>query len=340
MEAPEDIYSPQRPPTLRDVAEAVGVSIATASAVLNSTKSGTRVSDATRKKLTAAALEMGYRPNELARALFRRRTRLIGFYAQFEHLSSANLFLSELIGGMQDATRTADCDLVLHTIPPNATPEEAFSGLGDRRVDGLVFFAPQQPTLLAALIQASLPVISVVDESDLVPSVVVDDFGGMRTIVQHLHDLGHRHVIFRDWHTNTASVANRRRGVIETATSLGMEISFGRVMDSTHEATLLASEQQALREGATAFICWEDSCAALTAYELERAEIAVPTQVAVTGFNGLRTVPPMRHDVTTIDAPWREVGRRAVDVLQSLVLGEPTTAKTVLPVQFHRGKTS
>ena len=60
------------PVTLRDVAERVGVAQATASAVLNGTRSGTRVSDKTRKELLAVAEQMGYRPNELARSLAKR----------------------------------------------------------------------------------------------------------------------------------------------------------------------------------------------------------------------------------------------------------------------------
>lgn len=329
-----------RPATLREVADAVGVSLPTASAVLNSTKSGTRVSEATRQKLVEVATAMGYRPNELARALFRRRTRLIGFYAQFEHLSSENLFLSELIGGIQDATATADCDLVLHTIPPDATPQDAFSGLGDRRVDGLIFFSPHQPALLKSLTQANLPVVTVVDESSLVPSVTVDDYGGMQQIADHLYQKGHRHIIFRGWHANPASVKNRHRSAEDAARLFGMKMTDGRVMRSDHRAELLPTELSALEEGATAFVCWEDTCAQLTCHVLTQMGISVPKQVAVTGFNGISTVIPPRHKVTTVCAPWRQVGRRAVSKLQELVQGSSPSPREVLSVAFLQGETS
>jgi DNA-binding LacI/PurR family transcriptional regulator len=308
--------------------------------VLNRTKSGTRVSDATRQRLEAAAAAMGYRPNELARALFRRRTRLIGFYAQFEHLSAENLFLSELIGGMQDATATADCDLVLHTIPPDATPEDAFAGLGDRRVDGLIFFSPDQPALLNSLIQANLPVVTVVDESSFVPSVVVDDHGGMYRLVEHLYDRGHRHFVYRGWHANPVSVINRRRGAEDAAEVLGMTMTIGRVMQSDHRAELLESEWQALENGATAIVCWEDTCAELTCQDLTQRGIDVPGQVAVTGFNGISTVIPLRFRVTTVRAPWRQVGRQAVTCLQELVQGIVPSHKEMLPVEFVQGEST
>jgi len=329
-----------RPPTLRDVARSVGVSVATASAVLNQTKSGTRVSDATRIKLATAAEAMGYRPNELARALFRRRTRLIGFYAQFEHLNAENRFLSELIGGMQDATSVADCDLVLHTIPPDCSPEDVQQSLGDRRVDGLIFFAPHEPKLLAALTKSGLPLVNVVDHSSLAPSVTVNDREGMQIIIRHLVEKGHRKAIYRDWCTDAQSVVDRRQGAYDAARDLGLMLTPGRVMRSDHQAQLLDAELKALADGATAFVCWEDTTAMLTARELENRGLKIPLDVALTGFNGISTAIPLRWNVTTVVAPWREVGRLSVKSLRALIGGQSQSSSQILPVEFRQGDTT
>ncbi len=76
----------KRAHTLRDVAERVGVGPATASVVLNGSRSGTKVSEKTREAILQAARELNYRPNALARSLRTRRTGIVGYFSGYSFI--------------------------------------------------------------------------------------------------------------------------------------------------------------------------------------------------------------------------------------------------------------
>jgi LacI family transcriptional regulator len=328
------------PVTLRDVAQKVGVAQATASAVLNGTRSGTRVSEKTRKELLAVAEQMGYRPNELARSLAKRRTRLLGFFSHFEYLSAQNEFLSDLVGGIHEATAEAEYDLVLRTVPQDSSADRIIANLADRRVDGIICLAPSDPDLLKRLAREFVPVVSVVDQSDDAPSITVDDEWGGRLIARHLAEQGIGHAIYRGWHESPSSAINRRRGFLEEAAQLGLTVQVGRVMDYRHQASLTSDEKDWIERHRTAVVCWSDDSASVTCDALADAGYDIPGQVAVTGYNGIVTSRSRRWDLTTVRAPWRGVGQQAVATLLNFLDSPTVPSSTVLPVGLHVGATT
>jgi DNA-binding LacI/PurR family transcriptional regulator len=329
--------------TLRDVARVVGVSEAAASAVLNGTRSGTRVSEQTRVALMAAAKELGYRPNEVARSLVRRRTRLIGLFAHFEYLSARNGFLSELIGGIQEATSENEHDMVLHTVPLESTTEHVLTALSSRRVDGLIYYSPDDNALIPDLANIGLPVVTVVDRSDRVPSVVADDVTGGQMIATRLAERGHRRVLYRDWYRQPVSAVERRRAFTQRAQELGIEVVDGKLMDRRQDASLTEAELgqlQRVRKPATAIVCWEDIAASNTCDALVKMGFRVPQDVAVTGFNGISLDVSLRWSLTTVAAPWRQVGARAVERILGLLDKQDVPPVDVLPVRLVQGETT
>lgn len=328
--------------TLRDVAEVVGVSMATASAVLNRTRSGTRVSEQTRAALVEAASRMGYQPNEVARSLTRRKTQLIGLYTHFEFLSAWNGFLSDLVGGIQQEASRRNYDVLLRTVPLDAAPEKILGQLADRRVDGLLHFAPEDRDLIPGLSKKGVPVVCLVDASDGNPSVVADDFGGGRMLAKYLHEQGHRRVIYRYWYKPPVSAQRRRAGFLQAADELGLVVEDGLVIARHREAHLSESELRMLREPrrATAIVCWDDPSAADTCDALASLGFDIPGVVAVTGFNGTIYGVPPRWPLTTVSAAWTEVGARGVERLLQLIDGQDIPAEDVLPVQLVIGKTA
>lgn len=328
--------------TLRDVAREVGVTESTASMVLNGARTGTRVSPATRERLQAAAGRMGYRPNELARSLSHSRTRMLGFFSHFETISSRNLFLSELVGGVQDAASEAGYDLVLYTAPYGRPADDVIAHLADRRVDGLLFLAPSSPELLPSIARAGLPVVGLVDLVPGVPCITVDDDRGGRLVARHLHAQGHRSAIYRGWHQEPASGAVRRRGFQAEAAVLGITVHEGRALDSTFQGALLPHEIALVENGVRAFVCWGDPTASATCDALAARGLRIPEDVAVTGFNGLPTETSPRWDLTTIRADWRGVGALGVEKLLTLLSDTPTAARegVTVPVEFIPGLTA
>ncbi|CAN5397663.1 LacI family DNA-binding transcriptional regulator [soil metagenome] len=329
-------------PTLRDVADRVGVSVNTASFVLNGSRSGTRVSPKTRDALLSAAVELGYRPNEVARSLQRQRTRLIGLFAQFEHLSAGNAFLSELVGGIQEACAELRHDLVLHTIPRDCRTEMLVPSLADYRIDGLLVFVPEGRELAEALANTHLPAVSLAEPGGSLASVTVDNAKGGELQAEHLWERGHRRVIYRTWHADIPSARTREAAFRGVASRLGMEVVMGRTMWPMDSGDLTDAERAVLAPPfpATAFACWSDDSAQATCATLHRAGLRIPDDVAVVGFDGAAMRYEPRWRLTTIRAPWREVGATALRRLYRLIEGDDVIGVERLPVSLVQGATT
>lgn len=323
--------------TLRDVADRVGVSVNTASFVLNGSRSGTRVAPATRDALLAASRELGYRPNEVARALRRQRTRLIGFFSQFGYLGGEDAFLAELVGGAQAACAEARHDLVLHSIPLTGSVDDLGGALADRRIDGLILFAPGADGLADEIVESRLPAVSVVEPLGSLPAVLVDDAAGGRLQAERLAERGRRRAVYRGWHAPIASARNREAG-FRAAAELGIRIATGRTMFPGSEIGLTPAERAALDDGA-AFVCWTDDAARLTCDALVAEGLRVPKDAAVVGFNATPLPCEPRWRLTSVHAPWREVGATAVRRLFSLIDDEAAPEAGPLPVHLVPGAT-
>jgi LacI family transcriptional regulator len=182
---------PQRRVSIRDVAERAGVSLGSASRVVNGAPD---VAPALRDRVQAAIAELGYRPNHAARALRSRSSRTIGcmltdvtnplygqlFHALEERLRAAG-YVVLLANSLNKAEREID---ILHTFR-------------DRHMDGVVI-APgneRDPAVLAAADALDMP--TVVMDRDMLPDcdrVQFDHGPGMRAVASHLASLGHRRV--------------------------------------------------------------------------------------------------------------------------------------------------
>src|SRR4051812_370200 len=104
-----------RPATLRQIADRVGVGPSAVAVVLNGARSGTKVSEKTRTAIQEAAKEMNYRPNVLARSLRRRRTGIVGFYSGYEFIDPRNQYIAEVMSGLQEGCGIHGLNLLLHT---------------------------------------------------------------------------------------------------------------------------------------------------------------------------------------------------------------------------------
>jgi DNA-binding LacI/PurR family transcriptional regulator len=312
----------------------VGVSVNTVSFVLNGSRSGTRVSEAKRLAIQEAAIKLGYRRNNLATSFRLQRTDILGLFIDFDFLSPMNPFLSELVGGLQQACAEAGKDLLLHTHRTTASEDHLLSILADNRVDGLFFFAPERPELARLLAECSVPVVALVDRIPNLPSCSVDDYLGGQLQADFLYRKGHQKVMYRRHFNFPTSARERYEGFRERAESHGIEIIDGDHFTSHVEASFSKIDTERLREGVTAIVVWEDTSAHLTADALSNLGYIVPNDILVIGYNGLSHALPKRWSIPTVRAPWRQVSAAAVKTLLNLIDGDPGFTNTRLPVEF------
>src|SRR3954447_23157231 len=176
--------------TIREVARAAGVSVATVSRVLN--ESGP-VAGETRDRIRRVAGEMRYIPNGAARSLSMRRTGTLGVLLPDLY----GEFFSEVIRGLDQAAQRARFHLLLSSSHNNRHDIEAALQAMRGRVDGLVVMSPHiDVDVLADNLPESLPAVmlNTPQSTSEFDTLSVDNFGGARAMVAHLAEHGHRRI--------------------------------------------------------------------------------------------------------------------------------------------------
>ncbi|MBN9502696.1 MAG: LacI family DNA-binding transcriptional regulator [Armatimonadetes bacterium] len=329
--------------TLEDVARMAGVSKMAASVVLNGARSGTRVSDATRARINAAAVELDYRVNPIARSLRTKQTDIIGFYSGNHSLEDRSPYLSEILLGIRSATDESDKDLLMFGVFDGKSEAEVFRALSDGRVDGLVIHAAPDDPVVKLLAGSKFPVVAHTDALGTIPSVVIDDEEGGRMQARLLHEFGHRRVLVRTSKHPFISVKRRTMAFLTEAENLGIETKVGRKtthgQDHALDADELALFSKSRSDRYSAIACWDDGCAYVQIPQLIESGLKVPDDVAIVGYNGVDPYYPLAWDVTSIDCQWDQVARTAVKVLLDRIQGKEVPLETRLPVRLRRGGT-
>lgn len=326
--------------TLRDVAKEAGVSTSAASVVLNGARSGTRISPVKRRNVLEVAERMGYRPNALAQSLSRGRTNRIGVYSGRGRLNSRNWFFAEVLGGIFDAASEFHINTMVHTSGYGDAP--VLDLVSNRAIDGIVVHASDGDPILPLLGELRVPAVAIADVVPGLPCVVVDDAAGGFLQAQHLASLGHKHVILKRAPWDMVSTEARATAFEEAAERLGIRVTSlrdtanGDDVFNSAEIALICSDDDPV----TAVVGWSDASASYACNHLTSLGIAIPDRVAVIGFDGFLFQPKLRHEITTIRAPWGAVGATATRILMQLIDHEPVPPLTVLPVEFLRGKTT
>lgn len=339
MEHVKRNWDERRAPTLKDVAREVGVSEATASVVLNGARSGTRVSAQRRQAVVDAAARIGYRPNSVARALQAGLNHRIGIYSGRSEIDARNLFFAELLGGMCEAAREQSTNVVLHT--SGDEPERLLELVSSAALDGLVVHAKQDDPIIPLLVDLRAPTVAIADVVPGLPSIGVDDKLGGALQAEHLAERGHRHVLYKQTRFLAQSALDRMNAFLATAkrhgikTSVRYEESYREPFDAADVALVASGENRA-----TAVVGWNDRTAEKACERLVAEGLDVPGQVAVIGFDGFLSFYAPRFTLTTVRAPWFQVGRAAIELLGRSLRGEDVPLLTTLPVEFIPGSTT
>ncbi|WP_201780012.1 LacI family DNA-binding transcriptional regulator [Lentzea aerocolonigenes] len=327
-----------RRPTVYDVAERAGVSIATVSFAFAQPE---RVRKKTLDTVLAAAAALGYVPNVSARGLAKGRTGAIGLYS-FSYLlddgerdelraraaDDARLFplYSDLVQrGVELECRRRGLALMLGsgTVPDDLPAVVDVAG----RVDGLIAFAGAAPAEALARIARRIPVVELGGETTAAGTrtVLVDHRSGMRRLVEHLlREHGHRRFTYVGEESVTAEFAERFGGYSDALTAAGLAVDPPLPSAPAKEATTRAALAPVLARGhlPDVLVCATDQEALVVLNVLRDAGIDVPGQVAVTGFDGIIATRLSSPPLTTVQQPMEAIGRTAVRLLLEEETGE------------------
>ena len=305
--------------TIRDVASAAGVSIATVSRALATPG---QVAEATRERVQEAVRVLGYRPNPAARGLITGRTGNIGLVVP----DIENPYFGSICKGVQSRVRAAGYAVFIADTDEDAVLETEVVGSLAKQVDGIILCSARGTD--AALLDQAVPLVLVDRVVDGVPSVNCDNIGGVQAAMAHLSALGHRSVAYAGG--PATSWSNRVRVAAMRAFSAGAPaldlIELGNFPPS-YQGGLQAGDL-AIASGATAVVAFNDLVAVGVVERLRQRGLTVPADMSVVGFDNVPVSTMVWPNLTTVDSPRVQMGRASVDMLLDLVLNR---AGTVAP---------
>ncbi|MGH3659123.1 MAG: LacI family DNA-binding transcriptional regulator, partial [Micromonosporaceae bacterium] len=272
------------PPTVRTVAGLAGVSIASASRVLN----GLGASPATERRVREAAAKVGYVPNAVARSLQSRRTEMLALAVE----DIGNPVYVAMMRALEAVATAAGYRLQVHATHADVDGEVGLlDGLARRHVDGLVI-SPIRITEahLAALKRIQTPVVVVgtlPDDGLPVDNVRADSHTGVGLAISHLVETGRRRIGFLNGPLDTVPGAARQAGYADALTAAGLAYRDELVepADFHYAAGRDAAERLLRRTGVDAILCANDLIAVGALHTLLNSGRRVPDDVALIGMD-------------------------------------------------------
>jgi len=318
--------------TLRDVARLAEVHYTTVSRALNP-DTAHLVNGRTLRRVLAAAEEIGYRPNVIARSLRTRRTSMIGVLVS--DISSS--IVGGITLGIEDVLVPAGfLTLVLNAseVDDDASRVEA---LMSRGVDGLIVSAARtNSSIYQDIATSGVPVVlanrRLADGS--LSSVTSDDAAGVSAAVDHLVHLGHSRIVHLRGPRDTSTARSRETGFREAMHRHGIEAT-ASLSEPVHSYTSEEGRRVMLSvlDGPfppTAVVAANDSVAVGCYDALRERGLRCPEDVSVVGFNNIPLVDKLSPPLTTVSVPHRQIGQESARILLEQLENPVTGPKSVL----------
>jgi LacI family transcriptional regulator len=334
-------------PTIYDVAERAGVSIATVSRALNSLSS---VRPATRDKVLAAMRELNFVPNSVARGLSSGKHWILGLVFMQTALDNNVLAVEEasllytdiVIRGAEARAAAHGYSLLLcgagENHPAGMTPLMNLTGI----VDGLIMLDRVMSESEVADLTRRIPVVLLAGAgvSSAAITVRVDNEQAMRSLAKHFIDVHHV--------TRVGFVSGHEGSPDSVAREVSFKIAVEEAGATLADIDILKSDwTSAGGEGAMrarlardeplpeVFACANDQTAVGVIYALHAAGLRVPEDVLVTGFDDITLTRYFKPPLTTIRQSGSLLGEVAVDALvATLDNSEPAERTIVLPTEL------
>jgi len=329
--------------TIRDVAKLAGTSVSAVSATLNGKGNTTiRVGPETRARIIAAASQLGYVSNAIAKSLATGRAGVIGVTLPYaDAFVDQNPFCMTILRGIMSAAISQHQNVMLYTAT-EGMPDSKVAMMIDSRVDGLVLVMPgENSPVLTKLEHRNIPFVSILSKPISGRwTVNSNDYEGAKLATRHLINLGHRRIVHLVGEPGVVTTIPRTQGFLDAIREAGISESESYMVQASfdwrqgREATMKLMSDPS-RPSPTAIFAANDLCAQGVLAALRELRLRVPRDVAVVGYDDtaltLTTHPPL----TSVHMGVEEMGAMAVRMLIDRIEGRdvPDT-QPVLPVRL------
>lgn len=320
--------------TIKDVARLAGVSVATVSRVING--SG-YVNIDTRKKVEAAVKQINYTPNEVARSLYKRKSKLIGLLLP----DITNPFFPQLARGIEDRMQENGYRIIFGNSDENEDKElDYIQTFVQNNVIGVISSTNFPDS--DAYLNLKIPIVFLDRTSNDRPSVYADGRKGGRLAAQEIIARGSTRITILQGPAHIKPAQDRFQGAVEALDEL--EITYNVIQTSSFsftEAEKWAKELFDKYIDTDGVIASNDIVATAVLHEAHRLGKAVPHDVQIIGFDDIPLSSLLSPSLSTIRQPAREMGHEAAGLLIKLIEQDNVEDKIIqLPVSFVERETT
>lgn len=328
-----DGRAPGKIKNIAELARMAGVSAGTVSRAL---ADKSLVNKETRERIQALAREHGFRPNQMARRLRTQKTGVIGVVIPLGHERRQHIsdpFFMTLFGYLADELTESGHDLMLSRVIPG--DDEWLDRIVDSgMLDGaLVIGQSNQTEAIERVAQHYRPLVIWGSHRDgqAQCTVGVDNLAGGRMAAERLVARGAKRLAFFG-DTNGPEIAERLAGAQAVADAAGLSLrAFPTHLASDEMASQIAGHLADLGGAIEGIVCASDIIAMSTIRLLHERGMAVPDQVAVTGFDDLPIASRMVPQLTTVRQDIAAGARAMVDALRRRIDGEDAPSTVMVP---------
>ncbi|MCD8334255.1 MAG: LacI family transcriptional regulator [Clostridiales bacterium] len=310
--------------TIRDIAQACGVSIATVSNVLNEKKN---VSDEMRTRVMEKVREMNYAPNSVAKNLKTKKTRTLGIIVEDITIFS----VPDLVDGITECCEVNNYRVMLinlrlfkkfddeyyHVEGYRAQLQEVLRLLLADQVEAVIYIAAHERTIRCLPEDFPIPLVMCYAYSATpgVPSLLVDEETPTEELIQSAIDQGHRRIGVISGKRDSAHSQQRMMAYRRTLLRNGIPFDPGLlcVGDWTRESGIRRTDRL-LEHGATVIFCMNDLMAGGVYARLGELGLTVGKDVSVMGYDNRLMSQYLNPPLTTVDLPLHDLGCRAGEI--------------------------
>lgn len=325
--------------TLKDIARATGVHVSTVSRALDARLYTSLTQDVV-ERVRSTAKNMGYRPNRLASSLRTKRTMSIGVILP----DITNAMFPPIVRGIESVLEPLGyTSIIVNTDNERDRERKLIGVLIERGVDGIIHAAPRvSAPEIAEIYEAGTPVVTTnrrVSDGNI-PSVVNDDADGIRQLLTHLIEAGHKRIAhIAGPQTSSTGYARlkafrqiaRQRGIDSSAKVIRTATKFDEAEGQRCTRELLKADSRL-----TALLCANDRLALGAIQELSALGKSCPADISVTGFNDVQFLDMIPPGLTTIRVAQFDAGRISAELILRMIndKAETVPTTTVLPVRL------
>jgi LacI family transcriptional regulator len=337
-------------PTIYDVARQAGVSIASVSRVLNGRRNP--LPD-TRERVMQAVADLGFIPDGAARALSGRLKEVVGVVIRrpsptvtvgdgsiFEDEEESLQFPDLINRGIEVAAQRRDFNLLVSSVGVDGHDETQRIFALARKSDGLILHDRVLDPGQLDRLSRGIPVVTLAGTATpTTANVGGDNLGGMRGLARHLvGEHGYRTVAYLGGHADSPDNLARSAALEAAVTAAGATFVTGPQWHGNYCAAggarvverLLASGHPLPR----AIACANDQTALGVVWSLTSRGLAVPGDVAVTGYDDIPVARHLRPQLTTVRQPIQELGAQAFETLYAMIGGHDAPRDVILPTRL------